>query len=879
MRFLAIVTVCATLPFGPVRAAAPAAAEEGIGRLGTTVVPLAETVRLDLDPRQADYSGSVEIALEVKSETPSFRFHAEAINLDHALLARDGSAAPPLALETLPAEDGMVTAHAPGPIPPGRYTLTITFTNDFNTDAVGLYRLKTDGEWYAFTQFEAIDARKAFPCWDEPSFKIPWNLILTVPQEHLAIANTPEERATEKEGKRTVVFRRTRPLPSYLVAIATGPLETVPVPGTSIPTRIVGPKGTARFAAQAVKLTPPLLAALERYFGSRYPYEKLDLIAVPEYWYGAMENPGAITFKDDVLLLDPKSTSDEARKRLAVDVAHELAHMWFGDLVTMRWWDDTWLNESFATWMEVKIVQEVYPEFQVDVDQVAEAQGVMAGDALLSTHAMRQPVRSVASLLQSADGLAYEKGASVLRMTESWLGPAVFRKGVLAYLKAHADGNASGDDLWNALKKASGKDVSGVLSSFLDQAGVPLVRAEPLPGGKVKLTQTRFLNAGTTPPAPQLWKIPVVLAYPKDGAVATRRLLFTTSAAAVKLDVKATPAWIHPNSGEAGYYRWSLPRAPLAALDRDAARVLDPRERTGLLGNAAALLDAGQLEGDAYLEILETFAADPDPAVVAGVVEGLGKVRETFYSEADDPSFSAFVRRVLNPVIDRIGLERRTGESATVSSLRPDILTMLSRDGNDPKVLAEMQRLAAAYLADPAKVDPSLAPTAVAMSALQGDEARFDLYRQRFEKAESPTDRRIFLDALASFRDPALIDRALEYVFTGPLRPQEAMSIPRELNRNPAARGKVWAWMTSHYDVIRGHIPQDFIIFLPYFAYGCSLDRLDAATAFFSTPEHDAPGTSRELAKVSESVRDCARLAGREGPAVRAYVAGHGEGP
>jgi len=850
--------------------AVPAAAQP-IQRLGTDVVPLSEAVRLDLDPRDPRYTGSVEVALRVSRPVATFRLHAEGIDLTRIALAKTGSASPPIVLTSRTEAEGMVALSAPSTIPAGSYTLSIDFTTDFGTHAVGLYRLKSRDEWYAFTQFEAIDARKAFPCWDEPSFKIPWRVTLTVPSEHVAIANTPEESVTTAGGKRTIVFKPTRPLPSYLIAIATGPLETVPVPGTSIPTRIVGPKGSAAFAGEATAMTPAILAAVEGYFGSRYPYEKLDLIAVPEYWYGAMENPGAITFKDEVLLHDPRTITDEGRLHVAVDVAHELAHMWFGDLVTMTWWDDTWLNESFASWMEDKIVAQVYPRFEVDIASVAGVQAVMDEDALLSTHAMRQPVSSLASLLQSADALAYVKGPAVIGMTESWLGPDVFRKGVLAYLEAHRDRNASADDLWSALGRASGKDVKSVLSSFLDQPGVPLVTADLLTGGKVRLTQQRFVNAGAQSPNRPTWKIPMVLSIPAPGGLRTERVLLTKARQVVSLGVPETPAWIHPNAGESGYYRWSLSGDAREALIGSASS-LTTRERLGILGNAGALLSSGAVTGDRYVHLLDRFASDPDPHVVSAVIAGLATVRGTFYSDTDDPAFAATVRTLLRPALARIGISRTEGEPSTVTSLRPGLIDMLGRWGHDEAVLSDMRRLAKAYAEQPTSVDPTLAEEALALSALTGDATMFDGYVARFESASDTEVRERYLGALGEFRDPALQDRALDYVFAGPLRPQELFTIPRGMTDTPGARAKTWSWMTAHYDTIREKLPADFIVFLPYFAAGCSTERLAAARTFFSDPRHDAPGTDRELSKVAESVGDCVRLVSREGSAVRAAI-------
>jgi alanyl aminopeptidase len=848
------------------------AADPPIGRLSRDVRPVSQAIALDLDPRNADYTGSIDAVLDVAKSVRSFTFHSEAIDLLTLTLTGEGTASTPIPLVFAPSGDDQITASAAKPIPKGRYTLHIDFKNNFDTEAKGLYRLKVGDAWYAFTQFEAIDAREAFPCWDEPSFKIPYRMTLTVPADQIAIANTEVDHAVEKDGKRTTVFKPTRPLPSYLLAVAAGPFELVPIPGTSIPTRIVTVKGQSRLAGTAVALTPPLLAAVEKYFGSRYPYEKLDLLAVPEYWYGAMENPGAITFVDRVLLLEPKAVDSEATERFVVTTTHEIAHMWFGDLVTMAWWDDLWLNESFASWMEDKITAEVHPELDTLVGEVKTAQRVMTLDSLLTTRAMRQPVRTMDSLLQSADALAYSKGAAVLHMIERWVGPEAFRAGVLQYLKAHADGNATADDLWNSLSAASGKDVAAALSSFLDRPGVPLVAAELLPEGRVKLTQSRFVNAGATPPPGQTWKIPVTLRYPVGAATKTQTVLLTSGSQTIRLESKTTPAWIHPNADESGYYRWSVPAETFSTMASQAQSILNTRERVGFLGNALALLASGQLRGEDYVKMLQAFASDPDPEVVGNVLAGLGKIRGTFFAEGRDAEFAPFVRKTLAPALARFGAVKQAGEPERVTALRPDLLETLGDAGRDDGVLTEMEKVAAAYLTDPASVDPSLAEKAIQLSAIRGDAALFDRYRARFETATVPADRRRFLSALGNFRDPALADRARAYVFEGPLRPQEVLSIPRIQAMIPTEAGKVYAWMTEHYADLAARIPADFMVFMPYFAEGCSSERVAAAKTFFAEPEHAPPGTSKELSRVAESVGDCVTLDSREGASVRRYA-------
>ena len=306
------------------------------------------------------------------------------------------------------------------------------------------------------------------------------------------------ESETTQDGFKTVVFHQTRPLPTYLLAIAAGPLESVPITGLSVPGRVYTIKGQSRMAATAVETTPPILAALEKFFGRSYPYAKLDLIAVPEFWPGAMENAGAVTYRDRFLLIDPETASVGEKAFLVYVTAHELSHMWFGDLVTMAWWDDLWLNESFATWLGEKVTADLYPQYDTDIDAVLTAQRVMRVDARPSTKPIRRPVNSVEDIMEDL-GLAYDKGKVILGMVEQWVGPVAFREGVVQYVKAHEWGSATGEDLWNALTEASGTNVEPVLASFLDQAGYPMIDVADTDGGLI-VSQRRFLNYGVDAP-------------------------------------------------------------------------------------------------------------------------------------------------------------------------------------------------------------------------------------------------------------------------------------------------------------------------------------------------------------------------------------------
>src|SRR5687767_10568025 len=440
-------------------------------RLGTDVVPTFQSVTLTVDPRKDDYSGSVKIDLDVKGATSSFRFHAEDLTITSLKLSG-------AEVSFGKGDDGTVLVSAKEPLKQGKHVLTADFTNKFNRQAVGLYKMLTkDREPYLFTQFQAIDARRAFPVWDEPSFKIPYQLTVTIPEQYDAIGNSPVTAESAKDGARTIHFARTKPLPAYLLALAVGQFDYTPIAGLGIPGRVIAPKGQGRLSKIAAETTPPVLAALETYFGSKYPFEKVDLIAVPEYWAGAMENPGAITYRDTVLLLASATATPSQRQNLIRITAHELAHMWFGDLVTMEWWDDLWLNESFADWMGDKITDQVHPEFGHLIGELRGIQRVMGADARATTDPIRKLDTSPNEAMNNV-GIAYDKGKAVLTMFERWIGPDRFRQGVLDHLKSNAWANANAAEFFASLAKHAPAGTAAALETFVVQPGIPLVNVE-----------------------------------------------------------------------------------------------------------------------------------------------------------------------------------------------------------------------------------------------------------------------------------------------------------------------------------------------------------------------------------------------------------------
>ena len=776
-----------------------------------------------------------------------------------------------VAVERTSGKNGLQTLTSQAAMPAGAYVLAIDFTNEFNTQATSLYRLDSGGDAYAFTQFEADDGREAFPCFDEPGFKHPFQLTLVVPEADSAVTNTPVETVTSAGGKRTITFRRSMPMPMYIVAIAVGPFDVVPVPQAHVPMRVIAPRGQGPLTAEAVRVAPTLLRNLETWFGRPYPYDKLDIIGVPEYWPGAMENAGLVTFADGVLLFDANTATAAKKKTLASFLSHEMAHMWFGDLVTMAWWDDLWLNESFASWMGEKITHQSFPEYGTDLTMVDDADNAMRVDGKITSRAIRQPVTTLDNLLQSADALAYDKGQSVLGMFERWLGPETFQKGVRLYLEKHAWGNATADDLWAALHEASGKDVGAAMGTFLNQPGLAIVDATVEPGGRVTLAQRRYLPEGESAGKPQTWSIPITLKFAHDGTVSTKDVLLTKPRETVELGVKSV-TWLAPNADAWGYYRWQTDDANWKALLANTAQ-LTPRERSDFVFDAGALLAAGTLHGDAYLATLQRFLQDEHPSVISAALDGLQGVRGAFAPEEKDEAFSRFVRVSVGPALAHLGWTPRAGESDASARLRPRLLIWMADEGRDPAARAFGDSLARAYLADPSSVPPELAGASLGIAALDGDAALFETYRTRFEAAKNPSERGLYLNALGAFQDPALRQKGLDYALDGPLRPQEIGRLYGTIARQSPQTGDLGLdWLTKNYGRVRERIPPMYAVFLPYMAGGCSEARLAKGKDFFTQPANSVAGMDTELAKVSAQVDECVRLRAREADRARAYL-------
>ncbi|MCI0532399.1 MAG: ERAP1-like C-terminal domain-containing protein, partial [candidate division Zixibacteria bacterium] len=609
-----------------------------------------------------------------------------------------------------------------------------------------------------------------------------------------------------------------------------------------------------------------------KYFGQKYPYEKIDFIGVPEFWAGAMENPGAITYRENLLLLEPTGASVSQRRWLASTMAHELAHMWFGDLVTLEWWDDTWLNEAFASWMGDKITAEVFPEYKMENTVVNSSHSAMHTDALTTTKQVRRKVLPGDNIHAAFDNLAYSKGQAVLGMFENRIGAETFRQGVLNYIKENQWGNANAADFWRALSQVSGYNIEQVMAPYLDKPGVPLVTAELAGNNQVRLTQRRFTNYGGEVDQSTVWQIPVVIKYSDGGKTKRHPVLLTEKSMTFQLPADGKIEWIYPNADCIGYYRWNLPAEMMLNLAGRAQDILEPGERIGLLSNLSALLDGGMVNGDQYLKVLNLFADDPEADVVSVMVNGIGKVKSAFITLELQNSFAAYIRETLRPALKRFGFVKSKNEDEVVSVFRPKLLDWLADDGKDTEAMKFAVESAKKYMTDPTSVDPSLVSTVLKLSALNGDKQLFEAYKSRFETTQNPAERPRFLYTLGNFRDPELIKQALEYVLTGPIRPHEIYTIPSGISGDKRHEDLVFEWYLEHYGAVTSKMPPSAAASMPFIAMGCSKERLEKAKEFFSNPAHKVTGTDEQMEKVASYIMDCVNLREREGAAVTRYL-------
>jgi alanyl aminopeptidase len=823
-------------------------------RLPAGVAPRRYDVELTVRPEAEAFTGRVTIEVEVAQPTPVVWLNAVGLDIDQA----DFDGRPASVVGSAP---GFVGLAAAAPLAPGRAHVRIAYHGVApDGAATGLFRVREAGDWYFLSKFESVFARKALPCFDEPGFKVPFQLTLHVAKALVARSNTPVVGETDEAGgMKAVRFAETRPLPTYLFALAVGPFDVVGAGRhgkRSTEIELLVPRGRRAAAGFAAAAAAALFERLESYFGVTYPYDKLDLIAAPQY-PGAMENAALVLYGAVYLLLDPRTTSLGQRRRSASILAHETAHQWFGDLVTAAWWDDIWLNEAFATWLEAKIVDAWQPGFRTDFDRADRRALALAADATPAARQIRQPIASEDDIFNAFDGITYDKGAAVLAMFEAWVGADAFARGVRAYLEKHAFGNATSADFLAALGAASGRDVTRPFTTFLDQPGVPevtmTVRCASTP--TVELEQRRYLPVGSPAASTATWTVPICVRHP--GGVACGLLDGAHGTLPLPL-ARSCPAWLWGNAGGFGYYL-VVPDAAAVAKLGAALPELEPRERYGLTGDLTELALGGRLPVAQLLGLLGAVAADRDPQVALAAVRAADAIDGALVGPGTErAAWARWLGRTFGPRARALGWSSAPDEDDATRRLRGPLLELVAIAGRDAKLAADGSALARRWLDTGKGLDADLRGTALAVLVHGGDAAVLALLRAKLGESTDPEVKQQILRHLAHFASPAVLGQALALTVSE-LDPREMLQVMLGAGEGaPETAPALWAFVQQHLDALAPRVPPNYAAtFIHQQARLCDRARAKEVAAFFKDRVAKVPGGPRALEQTAQRLEQC----------------------
>ena len=859
------------------------AAEPPHLRLEDSVRPVRYAADLTLRTEAATFSGAVDIDVQLSKPAALIWLNAADLTIREASI-RSGGKTEPAAVE--PGDANFVGLRAPSAVPTGAARLHIQYEGKISPrDTAGIFQGRDGNQTYLFTQFESLDARRAFPCFDQPSFKTPWQITLHVRREDTALSNTQQMAETaEAGGMKRVVFAPTKPLPSYLVAFAVGPFDIVDggrAGRNRVPVRIVAPKGKGYQAKYAAEVTAPIIEQLENYFGIPFPYDKADQVAIPlTFGFGAMENAGMVTYAQTILLSDPALDTAQRQRLYAADAAHELAHQWFGDLVTPVWWDDTWLNEAFATWMEMKILAEWKPEWNTRLNDLGAKFGSMERDSLVSTRRIRQPIESENDISNAFDGITYQKGSAVIRMFESWVGEKQFEAGVTGYLKRYANGNATVNDFLDAIASTGQPRLPRAFATFLEQPGLPEISIDLKCNGapRVALSQTRHLPVGSSGAKPETWQTPVCVRYPTSRGPQRECFLLDRSSEEFAL-TKATecPAYLSGNDGSSGYYVTAYQPDLLKKLLDSGSQFLSATERRTLLHDLDSLADAGEVPQSQALEAVFRFANAPERLVAAEAETVVGDIRRMVPAGLL-PNYRRFIRNAFGARAAALGWSARPADDAETRLLRVRVVPFVAVDGDDAALQAEARRLAEGWLRDRKGIDSEILNAVLATAAHSGDRGLFDRLVRELKKTEDRRLRGAIFNALGSFRDPQLAQAAMVLVLEPDLDVRETLALLVRPLGTPETEGLPFAFVKSNYDQLEARLPVGggsdaratlLAVGQPF----CDERSLQQYVDFFEERSKQYLGGPRNYAQTLEGIRLCAAREAAQGADIAAFLA------
>jgi aminopeptidase N/puromycin-sensitive aminopeptidase len=831
-------------------------------RLSSNVIPEHYALHLTPDLKAATFTG--EETIDVTLAHPSSTIALNAIELKltsvKALPQRTGETQAPTMGQTgtvtYDEANEQATLTFPTPLPAGKTSLSIEYTGILNDKLRGFYLSKTAKRNYAVTQFESTDARRAFPSFDEPALKATFDLSLTVDKGDIVIANT--NMLSDKPasaGMHTQTFATTPKMSTYLLAFQVGDWVCTEGKADGTPIRSCSTPDKLALTPFALHAAEHFLHYYNQYFGVKYAMPKLDMIGIPDFEAGAMENWGCITYRETALLVDDKAPLS-AKKLVAVDVAHEMAHQWFGDLVTMQWWDNLWLNEGFATWMEYKAVEDWQPTWGMREDAALSLNSTMDLDAAPTTRSIRSKADTPAEINEQFDGIAYGKAGAVIGMVEHYVGDAAFQNGLHSYMQTHKFSNATAEDFWGAQTKASGKPVDKIMESYVSQQGEPLLRFTAASSGKYDVTQSRFY---LTPPATlpsQTWTVPVCV---RGGSCQV-----VTSSGSVTVPSPGALA----NADARGFYRSDYDSSTLAKV-LSSVTALNAPERIGLVGDRYALMRSGQGTIGAYLDLVSALKADPNPQVLQESLHGAATIEARVATDAQREQMKSWIRQQFEPVF--LGLPDAKKETSQAQERRAELFQLLG-NADDATVVTAAKQMADHYFAGDRSAEPGLVQNAVRVAAEHGDSAFYDEVLKFAEMSTNPTEQTRALFTLSAFTAPALVTRTMDYATSGKVRNQDSWVLMTALLEQRDTRVPTWSYIKNNWEKVHAQFTTSSgnRVVSATGSFCSDRDRADVQQ-FFAT--HPVDASERALRDALGNIDSCVKFSAQQQPGLQQWLA------
>lgn len=871
-RLRCIAAISALLSAITLQAEAPFNFDSTPGKLPKDVVPLSYDIQLKPNIEKLTFTGSETVLLDVRKPVKTITLNVNTVTIASAKLLGARAKIEQDARVTIDLKEETATLAFDTEVPSGRHQISVEFAGKINEAPMGLHYARYQEEGSSAkkimlgTDMEPSDARRMFPCWDEPSFRAKFRIAATVPANFTAVSNMPVEGEKKTNAGKEVRFAETPPMSSYLIVFCAGELDAIYAEADGVKLGVVTTKGKADKGHYALESAEKILKYYNEYFGEKYPLPKLDLIAVPSGNFGAMENWGGITFDESILLFDPAKSSELTKQSIFNVTAHEMAHQWFGDLVTMAWWDNLWLNEGFASWMGTKCSDHFNPQWHIWLRSNADKQWAMTTDALSATHPIQQPVKTEREAASAFDEITYLKGESFLRMLESYLGEQDFRSGIRTYIKAQRLSNSTTADLWNALTESSRKPVTAFAASWTEQPGLPLVLMTSTESG-VTAGQERFTMHQKSP-MPLEWKIPI--AYSDVSSMTTPAKVFLLEQKSALLPDIQAPQNVKLNAGNVGYFRTQYDPAHFGRLAASVAQ-LPEADKVNLVSDTWALVEADRGSISDYFKLIEALRGENSLALWEQITATLSAIDFLYLGNNERAAFQAYGRWLIKPAFDRIGWEAKKGEQVADGLLRTKLIAELSEFGDEDVITGARERFEK-FLADPKMLPPDLRPAVLDVVGRHADQKTWDKLHELGLTTRSIEEKGNFYHAMAAALSPELANRMLPLSLTDELPATRATSLVIWVARTGEQPEIAWNFAQANREKLDPKLGAILAVrFVPDLMRGFS--DASRATELETYAEKYMPaGAKSEVDKATEEIRFNADFKARIIPEIHRWL-------